>query len=79
MTERVMLGAVLVQARAYDGLKRTECRSMDNCRADKVAGWIDRQVRQYKGFVERTKQYPGHRPRLAYVVKVYAKDDTCQN
>lgn len=72
---RKLIYARFVQARAYDGAKRVEIDS-EWCRAKDVERWLDRQVRSYKTFKARVANLPDHRPRLAYVVKVYRKEQS---
>lgn len=71
---RQMIDAVFVQARAYDGAKRTEMQASHQPYPPKdISKWIALQIESYKSFKRRVEPWEGHRPRLAYCVKVYLK------
>jgi hypothetical protein len=69
---RPLADAIFVQGRAYGG-KRSSTSASLNKAAD-ASRWLDLQIRAYRTFKERVSRYEGHRPRLAYAVRVYLKD-----
>lgn len=71
---RQMIYAQFVQCRAYDGLKRSETDTIMNKIRD-LEKWIQRQVESYKAHKARVANKANARPRLAYVVKVYLKEN----
>lgn len=73
MTQRTMIAAVFVQARAYDGLKRSEKSTRLHPNQD-PRRFLEREIAKYKRLKADVARYKYHRPRLAYAIRVYAKD-----
>lgn len=70
---RQLIAASFTQARACDGRKESSNYSTIDNPTD-VETWLANAIHSYRRFKEEVSVYPHHRRRLAYVVRVYAKE-----
>ena len=71
---RKLIGFILVQARADDGLKKSQTHHdfRDTSRVSPEMR-ANRIINNYRRFIETAKVYPGHLHRLAYAIRIYSK------